>query len=203
MVSDYRYRGISLSRGDPALQASVAYDDPSGIYGGLFLSNVQFPISPHRQLQAVGYGGYARRLERGSSVEVGATYAAFTGPGSYDYAEAYVGIAAEPLSARVYYAPRYFGRDSGAWYVEINAAQPLTDRLRLLAHVGLLVNPGSESTYGATDREVVDGRIGVAIDVEAFTFQVSWVGVGASHTGYPIAMSERRNTVTATLSRSF
>jgi len=203
MVSDYRYRGISLSRGDPALQASVAYDDASGLYGGLFVSNVQFAISPHRQLQAVAYGGYAPRLERGLGMEVGATYAAFTGPGTYDYAEAYAGIVAEGLSARVYYAPRYFGRDSGAWYAELNGAQPLADRVRLTAHVGLLANLGRDTTYGAADRRVLDGRVGIAIELAAFAVQVSWVGVGSTRTGYPISQGERRNTVVVGLSRAF
>jgi len=203
IVSDYRYRGTSLSRGDPALQASVAYDDASGLYGGLFASNVQFAISPHRQLQAVAYGGYARRLERGLSAEVGATYAAFTGPGTYDYAEAYAGIAEEGLSARIYYASRYFGRDSGAWYAELNVAQPLADRVRLTTHVGLLANSGGDTTYGPTDRRVLDGRVGIAIELEAFTVQVSWVGIGSTRTGYPISEGERRNTVVAELSRAF
>lgn len=203
VVSDYRYRGISLSHGDPALQASVAYDDASGLYGGLFASNVQFALSPHRQLQAVAYGGYARRLERGLSAEVGATYAAFTGPGTYDYAEAYVGIAGDALSARLYYAPRYFGRDSGAWYAELNASQPLVDRFRLTAHVGMLVNPGGDTTYGQADRSVLDARVGVAIELEAFTVQLSWVGVASTRTGYPISQGERRNTAVAALSRVF
>jgi uncharacterized protein (TIGR02001 family) len=203
IVSDYRYRGISLSRGDPALQASVAYDDASGLYGGVFASNVQFAISPHRQLQAVAYGGYARRLERGLSAEVGATYAAFTGPGTYNYAEAYAGIAEEGLSARVYYALRYFGRDSGAWYAEINVAQPLADGLRLTAHVGLLANLGGDRAYGPADGRVLDGRVGMAIDLAAFELQVSWVGIGSTRTGYPISQGERRNTVVAALSRAF
>jgi uncharacterized protein (TIGR02001 family) len=203
LVSDYRYRGISLSRGDPALQASAAYDDASGLYGGVFASNVEFAISPHRELQGLVYGGYARRLAPDLSAELGASYAAFTGPGSYDYAEAYAGIAAEPLSARLYYAPRYFGRDSGAWYAELNAAQQLADRVRLLAHVGVLINPGGDSTYGSAERHVVDGRAGIAIALGPFTFQLSWVGVSSTHAGYPTAQGERRNTAVATLSRTF
>src|SRR5215470_11326006 len=37
-VSDYRFRGISQSDRKPALQGSVAYDHPSGLFAGLFVS---------------------------------------------------------------------------------------------------------------------------------------------------------------------
>src|ERR1051325_11099552 len=40
VLSDYRYRGVSLSRGDPAAQLGLVWDDPSGGYAGLFASSV-------------------------------------------------------------------------------------------------------------------------------------------------------------------
>jgi uncharacterized protein (TIGR02001 family) len=201
-VTDYRYRGISLSRGDPAVQGSFAYDDPSGVYAGVFVSNVEFAISPHRELQAVPYAGYVRRFASGLSAEVGAEYSIFTDPGRYDYSEFYVGIASDQMSARLYYAPRYFGRDPGAFYAEMNGVQPLTDRVRAVAHVGIVFNRGDYPLYGPTDRRFVDGRLGIALDIESFTLQASWVGTGSSSTGYPISHS-RRNTAVLTLSRAF
>jgi uncharacterized protein (TIGR02001 family) len=201
-VSDYRYRGVSLSTGDPALQASFAYDHPSGWYAGLFASNVAFAVSPHRELELLPYVGYVRRLSSGLAVEIGGEYAAFTGPEDYDYPEIYIGIAGDRFSGRVYYAPRYFGRDSGAFYAEVNTAQPLADRIRLLAHAGVLVNRGNDMKYGPADRQIFDARVGIAIDFEPFTLQASWVGVSSSHAGYPI-LSDRRNTAVVTLSYAF
>jgi uncharacterized protein (TIGR02001 family) len=202
ILSDYRYRGISLSHGDPAAQFGLAWDDPSGVYAGLFASSVQFAISPHRQLQLVPYAGYVRRLASGWSAEVGAEYATFTGAGNYDYAEVYVGIAGEQLSARLYYAPRYFGREPGAFYAEINGAQALNDRIRVLAHVGMLVNLGEYPLYGPSDRRLLDGRLGVAVDIEPLTLQASWVGIDSTRAGYPVAQG-RKNTAVVTLSWTF
>jgi uncharacterized protein (TIGR02001 family) len=202
LVSDYRYRGVSLSAGDPALQASLAYDHLSGFYAGLFASNAAFAVSPHRELQLLPYVGYVSRLSSGLAVEIGAEYATFTGPEDYDYPELYAGIAGDRWSARVYYAPRYFGRDSGALYAEINAAQPLADRVRLLVHAGALVNRGNDTKYGPADRQIFDGRIGIACDFEPFTLQASWVGVSSSQAGYPIR-GDRRNTAVVTLSYAF
>jgi len=203
ILSDYRYRGISLSRGNPAVQLSVAYDDPSGIYAGILASNVEFAISPHRELQGIPYAGYARRIGSELSAEIGASYAVFTGPGRYDYAELYAGIASDQVSGRLYYAPRYFGREGGSLYAEINAAQPLSDRLRLIAHVGVLFNRGQYFPYGPTDRKVIDGRLGLAVALEPFTIQASWVGIGSANAGYPIPQGERRNTAVVSLSRAF
>lgn len=40
VVSDYRFRGIALSRGRPALQASVTIDGSSGLYGQVWASTL-------------------------------------------------------------------------------------------------------------------------------------------------------------------
>ena len=58
LVSDYRFRGISLTDGQPALQAGVAYDHPTGLFAGLFASNVD--LDPGGSgLGGQVYGGYA------------------------------------------------------------------------------------------------------------------------------------------------
>ena len=41
-VSDYRYRGISQSRLQPALQGGVDYADKSGFYVGAWGSTIKF-----------------------------------------------------------------------------------------------------------------------------------------------------------------
>ena len=37
-LSDYRYRGVSLSKEEPTLRLSVGYDDPGGWFGGASLT---------------------------------------------------------------------------------------------------------------------------------------------------------------------
>src|SRR6266542_4368251 len=161
LLSDYRFRGISLSHNRPAAQIALAYDDASGWYGGAFASTVQFVYPTNRELQLVSFIGYAKRLPSGLSWEAGADYSAVTGAESYSYPEVYAGIASENVSARLYYAPRYFGQESGVIYGEVNASQQLIDRVRLLAHGGLLRN-NSEGAYGLRpDRHVFDASVGL------------------------------------------
>jgi uncharacterized protein (TIGR02001 family) len=203
LVSDYRYRGVSLSHGDPAAQIAVAYDDAQGWYAGAFASTIRLAAPSDRGAQAIAFVGYAKQLPSGVSFEVGADYAAFTGARGYDYPEAYCGFAFENVSGRLYYAPRYFGSDGGAVYGELNGAQRINDRVRLLAHVGILQITGGNPYNGWPDHRVFDARAGVGIDFDPFNVQVSWVGISAASAAYPITGTRSRNGVVLTLSRSF
>ena len=52
LVSDYRFRGVSLSDESPAAQFSLAYDNRSGWYAGVFGSSTQFAYQSSRNLQS-------------------------------------------------------------------------------------------------------------------------------------------------------
>jgi uncharacterized protein (TIGR02001 family) len=203
LASDYRFRGVSLSREDPALQGALAYDDSSGWYAGALVSNVQFALESSRNTQLVSYFGYALRLDARWSVEAGATYASFNHDSFYDYPEAYAGVAFDKISGRIYYSPRYFGLDVPARYAEINASQPLGEHWQLLAHVGALryENPYAYPEEGPRTRW--DARIGVGTEWESYGLQLSWVGHTPYSFAYPSGAEKHRNNLVLTLSRSF
>lgn len=48
-MSDYRDTGISQTRGDPALQAEAIVQHASGLYAGVFMSNVDFGNKARRE----------------------------------------------------------------------------------------------------------------------------------------------------------
>jgi uncharacterized protein (TIGR02001 family) len=202
LVSDYRFRGVSLSHNKPAAQLGAVYDDARGWYAGAFASTVQFDDSS-RELQTIAFVGYVWRLPSGLSSEVGADYSAFTGPGGYSYPEVYWGIAYENLSGRLYYAPRYFAHGSDAIYGEVNGAQPLLDRVRLLVHAGVLRNSSENIYTGRAVHHVFDARIGVGVDFDQFSVQLNWVGSSSENTVYPVAGARSRNGAVLRLSRSF
>ncbi len=203
VVSDYRFRGVSLSHNKPAAQIGAVYDDARGWYAGAFASTVQLADTSSRELQTIAFGGYVWRFASGLSSEVGAEYSAFTGPGSYSYPEVYWGIAYENLSGRLYYAPRYFAHGSEAIYGEVNGAQPLLDRVRLLAHAGVL-RSSSENVYtGRVVHHVFDARTGVGVDFDQFSVQLNWVWSSSENTVYPVTGTRSRNGAVLSLSRSF
>ena len=203
LVSDYRFRGVSLSHNNPAAQLGVVYDDARGWYAGAFASTVQFAYSSSRELQTITFLGYAWRLPSGLSSEVGADYSAFTGGRGYNYPEVYWGIAYENLSGRLYYAPRYFTQDSDAIYGEVNGAQPLLDRVRLLVHAGVLRNSTENVYTGRAVHHVFDARVGVGVDFDQFSVQLNWVGSSSANAVYPVTSTRGRNAAVLSLFRSF
>ena len=205
-VSDYRYRGISLSGNKPAAQAGVNYDDASGWYAGAFASTAQSPVDGHRGVQAIFSTGYAARLPSGLSLEAGADYSVLTAVSNYDYAEVFAGLAFGELSGRLYYSPRYFGRESKAVYAEVNFVHPLQDNVRLLAHAGALSAESDAHqgyVYSSPTGPQFDGAAGVAVDWQGFNFQLTWVQVNHVSGAYAFDGTSRRRGAVLSISRAF
>src|SRR5258706_28496 len=124
--TDYRFRGISLSDGHPALSASVSFDQPDGVFGGVTGIAVQTDHSGVQGLGYIGYLGYAHRMNAGGSWEVGVTnsqtsvylYRRY----SANYTEIYAGYSNGDLSAHVFYSPKYIGVEDDTIYAEVNGA---------------------------------------------------------------------------------
>ena len=106
LISDYRFRGVSLSEKRPAAQIAFAYDHPQGGYAGVLISSVQFPDQSRRAL-FLPYAGYVQ-TRAGFNWETGAAYYQSIGNTDYDYPEIYFGISSHRVSARIYYAHDYF-----------------------------------------------------------------------------------------------
>ena len=187
LVSDYRFRGVSLSDGRPAAQLGVAWERDDGWYAGAFASSTR--LYGRAGTQLLGYLGYARRLHGDLSWEAGAEYAAFSRYPGDNYPEFYLGLATDRLSGRLYYAPRYFSEDAAAFYAELNGNHALTERFHLLGHVGWLQRGGSSADADQdAQRRRFDVRIGVGAVFGGFDLQLARVasdGSGGSYSGYP------------------
>ena len=86
LVSDYRYRGVSLSDGNPALQGSLTLEH-KGFYGTLWgstLDRIGDPADSEIDLTA----GYERNLAEWISLDLSATRYLYPSSGGDDYSEA-------------------------------------------------------------------------------------------------------------------
>src|SRR3954447_16968594 len=78
LLSDYRFRGISRSGGDPALQGQITVSLPIGLYAGVRGTTL-------KGVRALGdaeldlYAGYSASIASGTTLDAGLLY--YTYPG--------------------------------------------------------------------------------------------------------------------------
>lgn len=205
LLSDYRFRGESLTEGRPALQAGVNYDHSSGLFLGGLVSNVR--IDPDvAGLSALLYGGYTRPINERASWDVGVVTYVFPhpsmGPG-YDYTEAFVGASFETLSSRLYYTNSYFGAGQ-AVYLELNGTRPINDRIGLTGHIGYLgQGQPRDSLSTSQHRGLIDFLAGINIDVSGFTLGLAIVGTNARQNTCPAGTGRCNTTAVVSISHTF
>jgi uncharacterized protein (TIGR02001 family) len=84
VVSDYRYRGVTLSNGNPALQGSVTLEHDSGLYATVWGST----LGHGTRTELDWSGGYSKELSKGFSLDFSSTYYSYPSHGSENYFEA-------------------------------------------------------------------------------------------------------------------
>jgi uncharacterized protein (TIGR02001 family) len=174
ITTNYLYRGVSLSDGQPALDLALLYDDKSGAYvGGSLIGEV----TRHQGAQALGhqeYLGYAWRLRPGSTLDFGVNnlyYRSYSYPvGHEDATEVYAGWVTSHLNYYIHYSPNYFRPGANALYGEVNGAVRLLRPLRLFGHVGALTPLGG----GYDKKERYDVRAGIAAAFKHGEVQLAW-----------------------------
>lgn len=73
LVSDYRFRGLSLSGGDVAFQPTIHIEHSSGLYAGVWGSNIE-DSATYGEIELDLYGGYSTEIASGTVLDVGMTY---------------------------------------------------------------------------------------------------------------------------------
>jgi uncharacterized protein (TIGR02001 family) len=179
LVSDYVYRGFSLSAGRASVQASAGWDGPDGWYGGAQAAPVRLRYD---DIRVVLHGGRALRLAQDLSVDLGASATVLLRDSHYNYGEFYVGIGGLRWSARASFSPRYFGSDAQSLYIELNGNLPLGrvggGTLSLFGHAGSLNWLSSDRSDERAAQSRHDGELGLAWTRPRYALQASWVGAG-------------------------
>ena len=132
ILSDYRFRGISRSDEDPALQGQVTVSTLGGFYAGA--RGTTMKGTPLGDIELDLYAGYAVPLGLASTVDVGLIYYLFPdGSGDTDYFESYASLSHTLGPAEgtlgVKYAPKQAAvGDEDVLYLfgEVEGAIPLT-----------------------------------------------------------------------------
>lgn len=167
LLSNYLYRGISLSNDQPAARLALNYDDAAGWFAGGQVVTGQLVGEPHRSAQWSGYAGYAQRLPSGLAWETGVTAYAFPHNANWNFREVYVGLTGSRLGGRLHYSSDYLGLGERTLYGELNGGWVLAERLQAFWHGGYLY-----SRDNALSRRA-EARIGLATGHQGWQAQIS------------------------------
>lgn len=141
LTSDYRFRGISQSDNDPALQAAINYTHESGLFVEAWASNVDFTQfgDPDTSIEVDLTAGYQASLTDLTDFSIKAVYYWYpdedTAPGVDDlsYWEFIAGISRKlgstTLTLETAYTPEYASDGGAAWAVTGGLEFPLMDKL--------------------------------------------------------------------------
>jgi uncharacterized protein (TIGR02001 family) len=199
--SDQRYRGVSLSNGRGQLQLSLNYDAPNGYYlSGLLAAT---PAADADSVAVLNAGRlWSISTDKGYALELGGSYTHHGAYSGADYAEAYVGLVANRMNARLYYAPRYLGWSNGSLYLELEGSLPLghDNRWSLTQHIGWL-----HGGAGRSGGDRTDVKLGFNLHLSEGDLSLAWLYYWPSRPPIPqeSAAAQRRSTLVLGFVRAF
>lgn len=181
IASDDRFRGRTVSEGQPIASVDATFDAASGLYGGVALTGVATRHDGAQFLSAQAYAGFVKRLDAGPSLDFGVTHANYSeywgGDGATQYTELYVGVITRRIVSHLYYSPSYFGRHDATLYGEVETAVRPARNWRLSAHAGVLTRLSGSSPIGMRPTQY-DWRLALATAVKAVEVELSLSGAG-------------------------
>jgi uncharacterized protein (TIGR02001 family) len=181
LFSDYRFRGISQTDKDPAIQGGFDLSHNSGFYIGTWGSNVaDWANTSGNGMEIDVYGGYTTELPMGIGADIG--FIRYEYPGNRNNPkqntnEWYVGASFGPLSYKFSRTTgNWFGQagSSGSTYHALSVEVPLNDQLTLAAHYGKQKVKGASATTNGFN----DYKVGVSYALpNDFSIGLDYVGV--------------------------
>lgn len=160
VVSEYRYRGIAQTKGDPALQGGLDYAYSNGFYVGGWASSIKWikdaGFEAKGPVELDVYGGYKFEAA-GLAYDVGYlryqymgnTYSK-TGGVNANTDEAYGAVTAGPATLKYSYAfSDLFGTSNskGSVYWDLSATFDLGGGYSLVPHAGRQIIKNSPNSY--------------------------------------------------------
>lgn len=185
LASQYRFRGISLSDEQIALQGTLNVNHRSGFYAGFWASNLDgFGELGGSNLELDLYGGWRHQVASGVTVDAGLLCYAYPGSkgGDFEFFEPYASVTLNrgPITAKagVAFAPSQdaLANNSNRYiYGELSFAIPHTP-VTLTSHLG--------NSHGNTpltpSGDYIDWSLGATVAWRNLTFGVAYVDTNLS-----------------------
>lgn len=175
-VSDYRFRGVSLSDETLALQGGLDASWQSGFYVGAWGSSIE-PVGGS-ELELDLYAGYGGEIAEGVSFDVGVLVYTYPGQEDTTYVEPYASVTAMTGPAQstlgIAYAPEQdnIGDDDNL-YVYYAGEVPLTDAIGL--SFGLGYETGAFGDPDGDDDDKIDWTLGLSLAAAGLDWGLAYV----------------------------
>lgn len=167
LTSDYDYRGLTQTARDPAVQASLDWEGESGLYLGVFGSNVDFGDGTDTEVDF--YAGYRGSVNEDVSFDVGALqYTYHSGESDIDFIDLYAGLTYKDINFKYWYAWDVSNTGLAGSYFEVNHSVPLPNDFSLDLHGGY-----SFGEYWT--EEYFDYSIGLSKSLGQFSLSLRWI----------------------------
>lgn len=130
LTTDYRFRGISQSNKDPAIQGGFDYAWDNGIYIGTWGSTVDFGGGDYGSLELDYYAGWGFDITDNTSIDVGYIYYDYPGDDGDvegDYQEVYGSISWRGLTGGINYSDDYYAETGDFFYYYVDYSLGLFD----------------------------------------------------------------------------
>ena len=120
ITSDYRASGISQTLGDPAAQLAITLSHVSGLYAGVWTSNVDFGHDDEARQELEYYAGYYWQITDDISLDTWYTQYDFSGASQYNQSDVQTTLDAYGVLLGAKYASNVKGPDyedeNGNWH---------------------------------------------------------------------------------------
>jgi uncharacterized protein (TIGR02001 family) len=181
VVTDYRYRGITQSRNQAAVQGGVDYAHKSGFYVGAWASTIKWikDGGGDANVEIDLYGGYKGEISKGLGYDIGLLTYQYPSNGlnpSANTLEIYGALTAGPVTAKYSHSTTNlfgFANSKGSGYLDISATFDVG---------GFAVTPhiGRQTVKNSGAYSYTDYSLAVSKEVAGITWSATLVDTSTS-----------------------
>ena len=182
LTSDYRFRGISQSDEEIALQGGFDYAWDNGIYIGTWGSTVDFADTEDTHfgsLELDYYIGWAMDVGENSAIDVGYLYYDYPGDDGDvegDYQEIYGSFSWHDLTLGVHYSDDYYAESDEFFYYYAGYSWGFAENWSLDLHVGYNDFEDDSGFFADDEDAYIDYSVGVTTSYLSVDWTLAWVG---------------------------
>ena len=176
VTNDYRFRGVSQTAGDPAIQGSLDYSHDSGFFAGAWASNVDFdePDYSGPAIELDLYAGYAGEINDDLTYDVTLYRYNYLSDSDLNYFEVTAGMDFSGFRVAYWYTNDYGGSDLAMQYIETNYSYPFAENWSLDLHVGYNFGEATDLDNDGYDT-YIDYSFGVSTEISSVSLSLAWL----------------------------